>query len=508
MAETQHREFSELPITVDREAETPLPAQIAASLREAIDQHTLRPGEAVPASRELARSLSVARGVVVAAYEQLIAEGYLSAGHGRGTRVHPELKRTDSATQQSTSQPPALRQPPDLDASSAQPATFRPAPFLPAPLLPTPLKPGPLMPGLPDTSALDTTAWRAAWRSAAAQAHLEAPDLGDPRLRKEIAEHLRRMRGTTRPHEDVIVTAGAREGLSVLLSALGTTKGRALHVGVEDPGYPSLRRVALRHGAQIVPLPVDALGLVTEGLPSSALDAVLVTPSHQYPLGGSLPLARRRELLDWAAHTGSVIIEDDYDSELRHSGSPLPTLAALDDRTNGSVALLGTFSKTVSQALSAGFLLVPENLRKHIEPARHDLGGPVSAVVQAALAEYLESGELRRHTARMRRRYASRRELVVERLYGAPGIRVRPMSGGLHAVIELLQASAETETRVLSRCAHLGPVPLSAYWHGLHATDERFGLVIGTGGSLDERQFDAALLELRATLERGASSRS
>lgn len=493
MAETHHREFSELPITVDRTTDTPLPAQIAASLREAIDQHTLRPGEAVPASRELAHRLGVARGVVVAAYEQLIAEGYLSAGHGRGTRVHPELQSAQPSPAHPTIDNGTESRAPELPGAGSPGGKRFP--------VTEPTSPRPLMPGLPDTSAIETPAWRAAWRSAAAQAHLEAPDLGDPRLREEIAEHLRRMRGTTRLPEDVIVTAGAREGLSLLLSALSTVRGRTLSVGVEDPGYPSLRRVAIRHGANIVPLPVDAEGLVTAGLPNGALDAVLVTPSHQYPLGGSLPLARRRELLDWADRTGSIIIEDDYDSELRHSGSPLPTLAALDDPFTGSVALLGTFSKTVSQALSAGFLLVPENLRQGIEPARHDLGGPVSAVVQAALAEYLAGGELRRHTARMRRRYAARRELVVERLFAAPGIRVRPMSGGLHAVIEILQGSAEAEAIVLARSAHLGPVPLSAYWHGLDSGGERFGLVIGTGGNLDDHQFDAALRELRTVLD-------
>lgn len=502
MVETHHREFSELPIQVDRASEIPLPAQIAASLREAIDQHTLRPGEAVPASRELARRLGVARGVVVAAYEQLIAEGYLSAGHGRGTRVHPELQQAGHASSPRTAGAPAESAAAGRPAASAlaphdrgsKPATARSQTTMP------------LSPGLPDTSALETTAWRAAWRSAATQAHREAPDLGDPRLREEIAEHLRRMRGTTRPAEDVIVTAGAREGLSLLLGALETARGRALTVGVEDPGYPSLQRVAIRHGARIVALPVDAEGLVTADLPDGTLDAVLVTPSHQYPLGGSLPLARRRELLRWARRTGSIIIEDDYDSELRHSGSPLPTLAALDDRTEGSVALLGTFSKTLSQALSAGFLLVPENLRTLIEPARHDLGGPVAAIVQAALADYLASGELRRHTARMRRRYAARRELVVERLFGAPGIRVRPMSGGLHAVLELQLGSSEAEARILSRCASLGAVPLSAYWHGLGSGGERFGLVIGTGGSLDEQQFDAALRELRSVLDDAATA--
>lgn len=546
MAETHVREFSELPITVDRSDDSPLPTQIAAAIREAIDKDALRPGEPVPASRELASRIGVARGVVVAAYSQLLAEGYLSAGHGRGTRVHPELRSltrpgsgrsgsghmheadeqmsaasasatqnpgtttgatgkaatgatgaaattaaatiTTATTTTTTTEAPHSPQPPSGTAHTDSPATL------------------PLAPGLPDTSAMKTSAWRAAWRSAASQAQLEAPDLGDPRLRAEIAEHLRRMRGTTRPAHDIIVTAGAREGLSLLLSALGTTRGRSLTVGVEDPGYPSLRRVATRHGARIIALPVDAEGLVTEHLPESLLDAVLVTPSHQYPLGGSLPLTRRRELLDWAARTGAVIIEDDYDSELRHTGSPLPTLAALDDAQHGSVALLGTFSKTISQAVSSGFLLVPENLRRIIEPARQDLGGPVSAVVQAALAEYLASGELRRHTARMRRRYANRRELVVERLFGTPGVHVRPMSGGLHAVIEFHRGSHLSEQAVLARSAHLGAVPLSAYWHGVRSGSELFGLVIGTGGSLDEEQFDAALRELRQILAEELSS--
>lgn len=526
MAETHVREFSELPITVDRNADTPLPAQIAAAIREAINQDALRPGETVPATRELASRIGVARGVVVAAYAQLLSEGYLSAGHGRGTRVHPELRSmTDRDAHrtghEATRDDPTTQKVPDstemttsrlleFPITGAKSGAPSPPSLLEIPITEeneTPPKNAnteaaalPLAPGLPDTSAVKTAAWRAAWRSAASQSLFEAPDLGDPRLRAEIAEHLRRMRGTTRPASDIIVTAGAREGLSLLLSALGTTRGRALTVGVEDPGYPSLRRVASRHGAQIIALPVDAEGLVTEQLPETLLDVVLVTPSHQYPLGGSLPLTRRRELLDWAARTGAVIIEDDYDSELRHSGSPLPTLAALDNAHHGSVALLGTFSKTISQAVSSGFLLVPENLRRIIEPARQDLGGPVSAVVQSALAEYLASGELRRHTARMRRRYASRRELVVERLFGTPGVQVRPMSGGLHAVIEFQRGSQSAEQAVLARSAHLGVVPLSAYWHGLSSGSELFGLVIGTGGSLDEEHFDGALRELRQIL--------
>lgn len=487
------RSPAELPIALDRRSEASLPVQLAAALREAIDGGALRPGEALPATRGLAARLGVARGVVVAAYEQLTAEGYLLSGHGRGTAVHPELGAVRGRTAAASSPAPAR----GAVAGAPAPAPQRGSADPPQPA-------GPLAVGVPDTSAVDTPAWRAAWRRAATRAHLEAPELGDPRLREEIAEHLRRMRGTQRAAEDVIVTAGARDGLHLLLTSLAARRGGGLAIGVEDPGYPSLRRVAARHSAEIVALPVDAEGLDPRRLPERGLDAVIVTPSHQYPLGGSLPLARRRELLAWAAGASAVIVEDDYDSELRYAGSPLPALAALDDPVTGSVALLGTFSKTVSPALSAGYLLAPAALRAVIEPVRHELGGPVSAVVQAALAEYLAGGELRRHTARMRRRYAARRELVMARLGGIPGVRVRPMSGGLHAVLELgsdaRAAAAEREVCAATAEQGLGAVALSGYWQRRGKVEgERFGLVVGTGGP-DAAAFERALDALRAIL--------
>ena len=505
---------------LDRSADAPLPVQLAAQIRDAIDRGVLRPGESVPATRELGRQLGVARGVVVAAYEQLIAEGYLAAGHGRGTTVHPELASAASGGGVRSASPARqhrLRTAAGTPTSGPEPGrtasgtgSLRPAPRLP----------GPLAPGMPISDAVDRPAWRAAWRAAAARAHLAAPELGDPRLRAEIAEHLRRMRGTARDADDVIVTAGAREGLGLVLTALGTTRGRALAVGVEDPGYPSLRGVAARHGAQVFALPADADGLDTGRLPEGILDVVIVTPSHQYPLGGSLPLARRRELIEWARRRGVVIVEDDYDSELRHSGSPLPTLAALDDPDSGAVLLLGTFSQTIAPGLSAGYLLAPASLRGIIEPVRDELGGPVSTVVQTALAEFLATGELRRHTARMRRRYAIRRELVGERLAGIGGVRVRPTHGGLHAVIELGAGARGREredeaVRGLER-AGIGGASLERYWQrregGASASAgssvvsgsaaPQHGIVIGLGGA-DEAEFDRALRQFREILESG-----
>lgn len=472
MVVRQHRDFAELPITIDRAAGETLTEQIAGSLRDAIHSHTLRPGEPVPATRELSNQLRVARGVVVAAYAQLITEGYLTAEHGRGTRVHPGLSELHFGGQVPV-EPAAL----NSDSGNSANTTLLP-----------------LTPGTPDTLHVNTPAWRGAWRQALTRADLESPHLGEWRLRELIAEHLRRMRATPRPAQDVIVTAGARDALSLLLTALARSKGRTLVVGVEDPGYASLRSVASAHGASLVPLAVDQHGLITHNLPEHTCDLVIVTPSHQYPLGASLPLARRQELLEWADRTGAVIVEDDYDSELRHVGSPLPALAALDDPTQGSVVLLGSFSKTVTPALSAGYLLASQRLRDTIEPVRVQLGGPVSAMVQAALVAYLESGEHRRHIAKMRRRYAHRRELVVEHLYGVSGAQVLPMSGGLHAVVGLENGTSEAEQKLHRESLHLGTMPLSSYWQG---EQQHFGLVIGTGGSFTEAEFIAALQELK-----------
>ena len=521
-----------IPVHLDRAAEAPLPVQLAGALREAIDAATLRPGEDVPATRDFARRLGVARGVVVAAYEQLIAEGYLTATHGQGTRVNPALAAV---------QPPRAghapgdgpvpdggRDPLGGRAASADPGALagRGRAVDPAETsdqtgpgavargrrrdadairLVGGVDPGPLAPGRPITDAVDSATWRSAWRAAATRAHLAAPELGDPRLRSEIADHLRRMRGTARPSHDVLVTAGTRDGLGLLLTALGTTRGHGLVVGVEDPGLPSLRAVAARYGARVVALPADAEGLDTARLPEGVLDVVIVTPSHQYPLGGSLPLPRRRELIAWAARAGVVVVEDDFDSELRYTGSPLPTLAALDDPIEGVVVLLGTFSRTIAPGLSAGYLLAPEGLRSRIEPIRRELGGPVSTIVQEALARYLASGELRRHTARMLRRYAARRDEVSDRLAGAAGVRVRPMDGGLHAVIEFTGADVgerrARESAVVARtdAAGLGAEALSRYWQQRESDAGIAGLVIGMGGS-DDAEFGTALTELRALL--------
>lgn len=451
-----------LPVTLDRADLRPLPVQLADALRGLVLDGWVPPGDPLPSTRSLARAASVSRGTVVAAYEQLTAEGFLTARPGSATVVNPRLR-------------------------ALHPHPGRSGPEPPPPVQGRPLID--LRPGRPWTADVATSGWRTAWRAAANDPFGTDPvPAGDADLRAALADHLRRMRGVHRPAEQVVVTAGAREGLTVLLHALGLPGS----VGVEEPGYPSLRRVPSRLGLATTALPADAEGLVTDALPERDVPRVLVvTPSHQYPLGGSMPVPRRQPLLAWAARHDVVIVEDDYDAELRYTSRPLPALAALDDPDEGRVVTLGTFAKTVGPGLGVGYLLAPARLLPGVLASRADLGQPVAQLTQRAFAHYLTTGELRRHVQRMRQLYRRRRELVTTALAGLQQGRVYPMDGGLHVVIETVR----DETEVLARARAHGVVAgrLSAHWSGQR--HDHSGVVFGFGG-VGEAELTQALAVL------------
>lgn len=484
----RHPHGAELPLRLDRSDPAPLPAQLVRQLRELVVSGALRPGEPLPPTRGLAARLGVSRGTVVTAYDQLHGEGYLHATTG-ATVVHPDLAR------------PAAPAPPAGTAAARPVRAARPR--RERPMID-------LTPGRPDTARLATPAWRAAWRDAAAAAAGAAPPppQGSAALREQIAEHLRLMRGVVRDPEDLLVTTGARDGLQLLLAVLHGRAGRPLRVAVEDPGYPSLRRVPQRLGHEVLPVPLDVHGLDPARLPAGAWgaagdweverapDAVVVTPSHQYPLGASMPAARRLELLGWARAHGALVVEDDYDSELRYVGEPLPALAALDRAPGaddgGHVATLGSFTKVLAPGLGVGYLLPPPALREELLRLRTDLGNPASAVAQDALARFLAAGGLRRHTARMRREYRRRRDLLAAALAGAAGVRAVPMDGGLHAVLEFTGEVPLEEQDVVDRAAAAGVrvAALGAYW-AEGSRGSRRGVVVGFGAIGDAAGDDA-----------------
>ncbi|MCT1366944.1 MocR-like pyridoxine biosynthesis transcription factor PdxR [Kocuria sp. HSID16901] len=483
------RATPDLPLRI-RRGSGPLPTQIVEQMRALVTSGGLRPGDPVPSTRSLAHRLGISRGSVSTAYDQLAGEGYLVADHG-STYITPDLPS------------PTTSEPPRIPGTSVVPRDGKSGDL--------PEIEFDIRPGTPDTSALTTTTWRAAWRSAAASPSLGYGAHGSAELRWRLTEYLRTMRSVTAAPEDVLVTAGARDGLRLLLTAFSRNLGRRLTVAVEDPGYPSLHRVPEALGHRVVPIPLDGQGLNPTYLPTGSVsasdgsarpDIVLVTPSHQYPLGASMPVARRLELIRWAREHEAILVEDDYDSELRYVGDPLPALAALDTKDaagGGCVVTLGSFAKILTPGLGLGFVLMTPQIRDDLLSLKHDAGAPVSGIVQDAMTQYLAADGLRRHTARMRREYRRRRDLLAHVL--APGelppeTTVRPMDGGLHAVLELPADADEQALVDAARRQGVAVSGLSGYWnHG----GKRPGLVVGFGG-LSEARLHRALILLRGVL--------
>lgn len=369
---------------VSRSLPIPLPAQVAAAVRSAISTGALRPGDEVPSTRVLAAQAGVSRGTVVTAYDQLISEGYLTATQGSPTRVNPSL--------------PAVVEKESAPAASGN-RVVRPEPRR-RPVIS-------LKPSSGHAGAIRPAAWRQAWREAAADPAVAVEPTGQEALRHAIAEHLRTGRGMTVSDKDVVVTGGSREGLLLALMAL--SHGGVLRVGVEDPGHPGLRNIIPLAGHTVVPCAVDDHGVDVGELPSD-LDALIVTPSFQFPLGASMPAARRTALLEWAAGTGTVIIEDDFNAELRYRTAPLPPLAAL--QTEARVLTLGTFSTLLSRSVAAGYVATSSALADDLRSTRTTLGMPVSAVTQLAIAHLLRNGHVRRNTKAVHNRLSRRRALI------------------------------------------------------------------------------------------------
>nr|WP_033414954.1 PLP-dependent aminotransferase family protein [Actinomycetospora chiangmaiensis] len=398
-------------VVLDRSASTPLAVQVADGLRTAALDGRLRTGDRVPATRVLARELGVSRTVTAAAYDQLVAEGWLGARHGSGTFVLAS---------------------PSPGGGHATPARAD------VPPAPAPVPAGTdLRPGAPCLEVLDPASWRRAWRRAGDLPPPGRPEYaGVPGFRAAVAEHLLRPRGLVRA--DVIATAGATAGLAELVALLTRRLGRPLRAGLEDPGYRRAAGVFRAAGAEVTPLAVDADGLVVETLPPG-LDLVYTTPAHQYPLGGRLPVARRAALVDRARAAGAWVVEDDYDGELRYDVAPLPVLAALGPDV---VVHLGTAGKIATPGLGVGWLVAPPDLGADLLAQRRATGTRPAPAGQQVFAAWAHDGGLGRHLARLRRELAVRRTLVVGAVRAA-GHTVLGDRAGAHLVVPLASAAAE-----------------------------------------------------------------
>jgi len=460
------RETVELPMAASRDSALPLAAQIAAQLRTAMTEGRLAGGERLPASRALAAELGVSRTVVNGAYAQLFAEGWIEGRHGSGTYV------ADGApADHATATPLAAAKPAPAGPGPGAPATVplagRYSPAAPA----GPAASIDLRPGIPWIAGIDRASWRRAWRTAGLQPPIAPHPAGLAELRAAVAVYVRHSRGIQCSPAEILVTQGIAGGLSLIAATLLRPGDR---VGVEEPGYPVARDVLAAHGVQVVPCPVDGDGLVVSDLPAG-LKLVYTTPSHQYPLGGRLPVPRRRALIAWARASGALIAEDDYDGEFRYDVAPLPALYSLDPDV---VVYLGTTTKTFTPALRVGWLAAPPELVTMLAQTADRLDAKAAGPAQHAVLTLLASGDLERHIRRMRHEYARRRAALTAIFRDGKAGHLLGDEAGLHVV---LQTGRDADADVATVSQHGVAVgTLTRFYTGPVTSN---GLVIGYGGA-------------------------
>ncbi|MET3180805.1 PLP-dependent aminotransferase family protein [Variovorax sp. NFACC27] len=432
-------------LRIDRSKPTPLFRQIYERYRSAIEQGTLRPGDRVASARSLAAELGVARGTIETAYNQLTGEGYFSSRGQAGTVVSPSLPLHRPARRES---------PRRADTRTSGDALKQPG------------EPPPMQLGIPALDAFPRKLWsRLAARRARA---MNAADMfyGDPcgyaPLREAIAAYLLVSRGVSCHASQVLVTGGYRASLSLVARTLLKKDDR---VWIEDPGFPPTHEVLRAAGQRAVPVPVDEDGLVVaRGLRKAPKARMaVVTPSHQAPLGVSMTLARRLQLLEWATRANAWIVEDDYDGEYRYAGAPLPALKSLDG--NDRVLYAGSFSKVLFPGLALGYLVVPESLRARFEEAARIGSNGSPQATQAVVADFMREGHFPRHLKKMRLLYARRRAMLAAGLLKAFGdeVRIDLRSGGMHLIARFdKRRESDAELALRAQQAGLNCQPLSA----------------------------------------------
>jgi GntR family transcriptional regulator / MocR family aminotransferase len=462
---TVRRGGVDLPLAADRAAPVPLTDQLVGQLRTAMTDGQLAAGERLPSSRALAATLAVSRTVVTGAYAQLFAEGWIEGRRGSGTYVADGASQTGRG-ERANGRPAGRR------AGSTRQAGEQAGPGP----LGEPGSPGhpaiELRPGLPWLAGIDHAAWRRAWRSAGSElpaAALESQ--GSAALRLALTGYLRRSRAVRCLPDQIMITRGVAGSLGLIAAALLRPGDK---VGMEEPGYPTARAVFAAHGAQLVPCPVDADGLVVDALPAG-LRLIYTTPAHQYPLGGRLPVPRRQALIAWARATGALVIEDDYDGEFRYDVGPLPALFGLDP---GVVVYLGTTTKILTPALRTGWLVARPELVAAIAETAAGLGEWAGGPAQRAVLALIGTGDLERHIRRMRHEYARRRAAMTGVLGGGAAGHLLGEEAGMHMVLRTGRDAEELAGAAWRR--GVAVATLTRYFAGPVTVN---GLVLGYGAA-------------------------
>lgn len=418
--------------------------EIYQHLRRGVLDGRYAAGEKLPSTRLLAVELGCARNTVVQAFELLAAHGLIETRHGAGSFVAGGA--APAAPTRPGAEPPA-----PTDAAQRAVHAYRERRQRDAARLSAPVA------DFQYGSVQVDAAFRRVWQSAVAQAgralatEYQLPE-GDPRLRRALADYLRRRRGMRVDPERILVTSGSQQALDLVARA---TLAPGREAVIEDPCYPGARGVFEASGAHLRPVPVDAQGLRVDALPARA-DLVYVTPSHQFPSGAILPMGRRLQLLEWARQGASFVFEDDYDSEFRHHGPPLETLQSLD--RDGRVIYCGTLSKILSPALRMGYLVLPEALVERVRALKWITDRASGQLEQLALAALIEEGHLERLIRRNGRRLARRCEALVRGLNERFGghVAVSGSHTGLHLMAAWPCLTPAQADALVTRAAAVG----------------------------------------------------
>jgi GntR family transcriptional regulator/MocR family aminotransferase len=453
---------------LDRASRTPLTRQIYMQVRSAVLSGALRPGTRMPSSRAMASKLGVARASVVLAYDHLLAEGYVESRHGSGTFIAGDLtglasrRRAARATKRAV--PTSAQSFSDFERSALQ-SDARP-----------------FNTGRTLIDARTAETWRSLTHRAVRR--LGANDLGytDPaglaELRENICDYLRAARAVRCDPEQIVITAGTQQAIDIAIRVLLAPGDE---VWVEDPGYPLTHAQLLLAKVRPHPVPVDAQGLVVDAGVRMAprARAAFVTPSHQFPTGVALSMARRLELLAWARQSGAFIVEDDYTSEFRYSGPPLASLQGLDDTEQ--VIYVGTLNKALFPGLRIGYAVVPRALLQAFVGARYLIDRQPATLQQAVVSEFMQQGHFAAHIRRMRQLYREQRDALAETLIrrAADRLDVAVPDQGMHLIAYLRDGSSDIAVEASAQGAGIVVRAISRFYRTAHP---RAGLLLGFSG--------------------------
>lgn len=491
----------DFPVNLDSQSSVPLHRQLYDEIRRSILSGRLAKGQKVPSTRTLAESLAISRATVTMAYEYLLSEGYLEATTGSGTYVcrqlPDELLKTRNPDVKKLNITGGLRKPgpvPNYKRLSKFGSHLRDKPWIEL---------GGYEPeiqfsfGRPSISDLPLKQWMSLYNDRVRRGELNELDCpsksaGYPPLRQAIANYLGRARAVACHPDQIVIVNGSQQAIDLVTRVL---VDRGDFVGIEDPGYIGAKKAFEAQGAQLVALPVDASGLdvAAAKVHGNNLKLVYVTPSHQFPTGVVMTLPRRLELLSWAQQTGTYVLEDDYDSEYRYKGRPIPALAGLEH--NETVIYIGTFSKVLFPALRLGYLVLPKPLVKVFERAKWIADRHSALLEQQVLADFINGGFLDRHIRRMRALYEQRRKTVITSLKEefAENVTVFGDNAGINVLIRLKSAKTDEQILTSARELDISLVSTAGFYLGQAPQGE---FLLNFGG-LSEEQIQEGVARLK-----------